>query len=113
AFLRELLQQTEDPYLRAGYEKALREIETERRARWLDRAQVAFRERHGRDIERVEDLLRVVEALPPEPNGGEWVLDEKTGRIVSSRLGRRYELHFHPADRERREAARRRAGEAS
>lgn len=112
AFLRSLLQQTEDAYLRAGYEKSLREIETERRARWLDQARAMYRERHGRDIERVEDLLRVVEALPPEPNRGAWVLDE-TGRIVSSQVGRRYELHFHPADRERREAAQRRAQEES
>jgi hypothetical protein len=100
AFLSELARNAPDGYARAEYEKALDEIETERRARVLDAAREAFRRRHGRDIERVEDLLSgpepVLRALPPELHGWEWVIDEKSRRIVSSWYGRRYEPHLVP-----------------
>ena len=106
-FLQELVRTTPDPYSRAEYEKALDEIETERRARRLDRARELYRERHGRDIERIEDLVAgpepVLERLPRELHGWEWTIDED-GRIVSSYYGRRYELSFHATDRERRKA---------
>lgn len=107
AYLSELLRQTEDPYRRAEYEKALEEVETERRARVLDEARAAYRTRHGRDIEQVEDLVRgpgaVLRALPLEPQGWEWTIDDKTGEIVSSYLRSRYRVHVHPLDRERQE----------
>ncbi len=97
AFLRELLKSAPDPYAAAEYEKALDEIETERRARFLDRARERYRERNGRDIASVEDLVRgpspVLERLPPEPNDWEWVLHEETGKIVSSFYMYRYEPH--------------------
>jgi tetratricopeptide (TPR) repeat protein len=97
AFLTELARSAPDGYAKAEYEKALDEIETERRARVLDAAREAWRRRHGRDIERVEDLVSgpepVLRILPPEPHGWEWVLDEATGRIVSSWYGHRYEPH--------------------
>lgn len=120
AFLAELARTTPDPYARAEYQKALDEIETERRARALDRARAAYRRRHGRDIERVEDLVRgprpVLRRLPREIHGWEWVIDEESGRIVSSWYGHRYEPQFHPLDRERRRAFRegaRSAGEGA
>jgi hypothetical protein len=98
AFLSELVRDTPDGFARAEYEKALDEIETERRARVLDAARARYRERHGRDIERVEDLVAgsepVLRALPPELHGWEWVIDETTGRIVSSWYGSRYEPHL-------------------
>jgi len=105
--LSELVAGAEDPYTRAGYEKALQEIETERRARLLDAARSEFQRRHGRDIARVEELAegadRVLGALPPEPNGKGWTLDPATGRIVSSHYGARYEPFLHAAVREERE----------
>jgi tetratricopeptide (TPR) repeat protein len=100
AFLTELARSAPDGFAKAEYEKALDEIETERRARVLDAAREAWRRRHGRDIERVADLVEgpepVLRALPPELHGWEWVLDEATGRIVSSWYGRRYEPHLAP-----------------
>ncbi len=108
AFLQELMRSSPDPHARAEYEKALEEIQTERIARVLDQAREAYRERRGRDIERVEDLLRgpdpVLAALPPEPHGWEWVLHPETGQIVSSYYEYRYELQLHPLDRKRLEA---------
>jgi hypothetical protein len=102
AFLRELHRHTDDPYVRAEYEKALDEIEVERRARLLDAARKEFQRRHGRDITSVEELARgpkrVLRALPPEPNGWEWKLDEN-GEIVSSYVGHRYSLRIDGTNR--------------
>lgn len=107
AYLQELIRQTEDPFRRAEYEKALDEVETERRARVLDEARAEYRRRHGRDIDRIEDLVRtpgaVIGALPPEPHGWEWTIDEESGEIVSSYLRNRYRVNVHPLDRERQE----------
>ncbi len=104
-FLQELLRQTDDGYAKAEMEKALDEIETERRARFLDAARERYREVHGRPIERIEDLVegRVLTLLPREPHGWEWVLDENSGEIVSSYYGRRYRLNLPEVDRQRRD----------
>lgn len=99
AFLQEMVRSAPDGYAKAEYEKALDEIETERRARFLDRAHEAFRARTGRDLARVEELVEgpapLLRELPPEPHGWEWVIDDQ-GRIVSSYLGRRYQASVHP-----------------
>ncbi len=106
-FLGTLIESTEDPYARAEYEKALDEIETERRARFLDAAREEFQRRRGRDITRVEELTEppdpVLAELPPEIHGWEWVLDPKTGRIVSNWYNGRYELHIHAREQAHRD----------
>ncbi|MAE97093.1 MAG: hypothetical protein CL910_20790 [Deltaproteobacteria bacterium] len=93
AFLQELVRRAPDEYAKAGYLRALDEIETERRARILDRAQQVFRERQGRELARVEELVTVPPAvlrrLPPEPHGSVWELDGQ-GTIVSAELRYRY-----------------------
>ncbi len=106
AYLRQLVESTEDESRLADYAKALDEIETERRARFLDRARERFIEIHGHDIERVDDLVThgVLSHLPPEPHGWEWQLDPRTGEIASSFLNGRYNLHFAPGEQERRQA---------
>jgi plasmid stabilization system protein ParE len=105
AYLSELLQQTDDPWKQAELGKALDEIETERRARYLDQAREVYRERHGRDIARVEDLAEgrdaVLSKLPAELHGWGWVLDPETGQIESSYLAHRYRLNMQAVDRER------------
>ncbi len=107
-YLRQLIQTTEDESRLADYEKALDEIETEKRARFLDRARERYIALHGRDIERVEDLVNppkgVLVKLPPEPHGWEWEIDPRTGEIASSYLNGRYNLNFAPGERERRKA---------
>jgi tetratricopeptide (TPR) repeat protein len=106
AFLTELIRTTRSKKARAKYERALDEIETERRARALDRARETYRQREGRDIAAVEDLSRgpdpVLDRLPREPHGWEWVLKGKRRRLVSSYYGHRYEPQFHGSERKRR-----------
>jgi tetratricopeptide (TPR) repeat protein len=123
AFLRELVRGAPDPYARAEYEKALDEITTERRARVLDAARLAYVKRHGRDIARVEDLAAgedpVLRRLPSEPHGWEWSLDPESGSIVSSYLRHRYRARIDPVSEQRlrewhgRDAAAGRASEES
>ena len=104
-FLEELARRAPDDSKRAEYEKALDEIETERRARFLDEARAEYKRRSGRDITAVEDLLAgpspVLRQIPSEPNGGEWKLNE-ADQIVSTHYGSRYVVHRNPVDDERR-----------
>ncbi|MEE2663928.1 MAG: hypothetical protein VX681_07395 [Myxococcota bacterium] len=126
AFITQLARDTEDEELRSNYLAALDEIEVERRARQLDAAREQYRERVGRDLDDVGQLLvgpnPVLQALPDAepaslPNalrrGASWRLDAETGRIVSSYYGRRYELTVHRADADRRERWQRERSEAS
>lgn len=116
-FLQELLRSSQDEEERARIQAGLDEIEIEFKARHLDRARAAYQELSGGDIRSVVDLVRgphrVIERLPnPEPEalpeplrrGSVWEIDDTTGKIVSSYLGSRYELHYSPIDRQRVEA---------
>ncbi|MBW1685745.1 MAG: hypothetical protein JRS35_11885 [Deltaproteobacteria bacterium] len=109
-FLAQLAESTENEYARASYLKALDEVATERRARLLDAARAAYRSRFGRDIARVEDLVRgpspLLRRLPPaHPHfpGFEWALDPETGEIVSSFYRGRYRARMQAPDRARRD----------
>ncbi len=123
--LHQMLQETQDEYTRSEYMGALDEIEIERAAVFLDGARANYRRLHGRDIERVEDLLLgehpILLSLPPaEPGslpvtlrkGSRWVLDDD-GRIVSSYYGHRYEPSFHELEKRRRERWRERRAQAA
>jgi hypothetical protein len=110
AFLVQMIESTEDEYKKAEYLKALDEIQTEERARFLDAARTEYWRRNGRDIERVADLLAGPDpVLPHLPraqlhlDGFEWILDPKTGQIVSSYFRSRYQLHEAETDRARRQ----------
>jgi hypothetical protein len=100
AFLAEMMQQASDDIERAKFEEALREIETERRARFLDAARAEYVRRHGRDIRAVEDLVTggVLNALPADPFGAGWVIGE-TAQIVSRRVRYRYEVKLDAGSR--------------
>jgi hypothetical protein len=104
-FLHGLALEAETDDERAQYEKALGEIATERVARELDAARARYRERHGRDIAAVEDLLRgpdpILPALPRDPQGGSWTLDPWTGAIVSDAVGSRYDPRVDPVTQRR------------
>ncbi len=117
--LQELWRSTDDPYAKAEYEKALDEVETERRARVLDAAREEYRRRHGEDIAAVADLLQgpdpVLRELPPELHGWEWILDPHSGEIESSYYQRRYRVGTWATDLDRAHWRKRQqqAGQAS
>jgi len=108
-YLRELIRAAPDEYARAEYLKAYDEVETERRARFLDAARVEFWKRHGRDIRSPAELWegpgRVLGKMPPpHPHfpGFRWELDPQSNEIVSSFFRTRYKLHIHETDAQRR-----------
>ncbi len=109
-FLRQLVEVTEDEYAKASYLKAVDEVDTERRARRLDKARDVYRGQHGRDITSVRDLVEgprpVLRVLPPPHpfhEGLEWVIDPESGQIVSAFYGARYAPYLKEHRRERRE----------
>jgi len=101
--IHEMKKGTEDPYQVAEYDKMLDEIETERRARFLDRMREGYKRLNGQDITKVEDLVEgpdpALTELPPEPHGWEWALSEETGEIVSTYYWRRYQPNFDAQQR--------------
>ncbi len=120
ALLVGLVNTTPDEYAKARYLKSLDEIETERRARYLDDARVEYWRRHGRDLARVEDLLRgpipLLQQLPPaHPHfpGFGWMLDPETDQITSTFYGSRYRLFNHTRDSQRLERWRKRPNDAA
>ena len=93
AFLQELANNAPDEYTRSGYEIGLLEIETERRARFLDQARERFEAREGRALARVEELVElsppILSELPPEPQGAGWTINDMD-QIASAKLRYRY-----------------------
>ena len=110
AFLHEMAQQASDDAERAKFEEALLEVETERRARFLDAARAEYVRRHGRDITAVEDLISggVLRALPADPFGEGWQLGE-TAQIVSKHVRYRYGVKLDRGSRRIREQFRERS----
>jgi hypothetical protein len=104
-FLETLIEQAPDEYVKAEYLKAYDEIETERRARYLDAARVEFWKRHGRDLRTPKELWsgpgRIIRAMPPpHPHfpGFAWRLGPDSNEIESSFYRSRYRPHIHGAD---------------
>jgi hypothetical protein len=101
AFLTELARQAPSEAERQPYVTALKEIETERRARFLDAARAEYVRRYRRDIATVDDLVSggVLRALPPDPFEGGWVLSPATRQIVSKTVGYRYRVKIDQRSR--------------
>jgi hypothetical protein len=101
AFLREMALQAKSDEERVPYVTALREIETERVARYLDSARAEFVHRYGRDIASVDELVQggLMPELPRDPAYGGWMLSPIDGRIVSRALGFRYEVKIDAVSR--------------
>ena len=111
AFLHEMSLQAASDDERERYQKALDEVETERRARFLDSARIEYVRRTKRDIARVEDLVTggVLRELPPEPFGAGWKISDETGQIVSSHVRYRYGVKIDGTNRKMIEAFRARS----
>ena len=101
AFLREMAHQAKSDEERVPYVTALREIQTERVARYLDAARAEFVRRHERDIASVDELVTsgLLRKLPVDPFGVGWELSPFTGQIVSKHVRYRYGVKIDATSR--------------
>ena len=88
--LETISRQEDDPLRRSVLERRIREVTVERDLQALERAVERYREKTGSLPADLSALVRegVLAAIPPEPNGGRYVL-ESGGRVRSDRVSQR------------------------
>ncbi len=88
--LEPIVKQESDPARRAVLERRIREVTVERDLQALERAVEKYREKTGAVLESLPDLVRegILEGIPPEPNGGNYVID-RGGKVRSDRVSQR------------------------
>lgn len=100
-FLTHMIESSEDPESREALEAQLEQARLEQIALRLDEAVARFRERFLRLPFVIEELrfAGLVEAIPPDPYGGSWIIDEE-GRTHSSVHDRRVLRPMTPSERQ-------------
>ncbi|MCP9473592.1 MAG: hypothetical protein NNA30_12760 [Nitrospira sp.] len=100
AFLEARLRETDDPEMKKFFETRMKEVIIERDIRMLERAVEEYRKRHGLVPPSLAALVQagLLVALPLEPFGGEYHLDQWTGTITSSTHPERLKT-FHKRNR--------------
>ena len=90
AMLATIVRQESDPARRAVLERRIREVTVERDLQALERAVEKYREKTGAVPRYLPDLVRagILEGIPPEPNGGSYVID-RGGKVRSDRVSQR------------------------
>lgn len=85
-FLMAIRSQAPEGEIKEQLETRIMEVTIERDIRALEEGVSSYREREGHLPHTLRDLLRAgdISALPPEPFGGEYRLDTRTGAITSS-----------------------------
>jgi len=88
--LEAIVRQESDPARRAVLERRILEVTVERDLQTLERAVEWYRERTGTVPADLSALVRegILTAIPPEPNGGSYVL-ERGGKVRSDRVTQR------------------------
>ena len=88
-----IVRQESDPARRAVLERRIREVTVERDLQTLERAVETYREKTGAVPESLPDLVRegILERIPPEPNGGKYILD-RGGKVRSDRVAQRLQV---------------------
>jgi hypothetical protein len=85
-YLNEELRETSDPKMREALQQRIARVEHDGLCEVFDEWVALYKERTGRPPEAPGDLVGpVLNQLPPEPLGGEWVLDVD-GHVRSSRM---------------------------
>ncbi len=89
-FVSHMLDRSDDPDSRKALEAQLQQAYLERAALQIDAALESYRERFKRPPGSVEELKQsgLLAAIPPDPYGGDWVIDEE-GRAHSTVNARR------------------------
>jgi len=93
ALLAPIVRQESDPARRAVLERRIREVTVERDLQVLEGAVETYRKKTGAVPESLPDLVRegILEGIPPEPNGGMYVID-RGGKVRSDRVAQRLQV---------------------
>ena len=88
--LEPIVKQESDPARRVVLERRIREVTVERDIQTLERAVEGYREKTGSVPADLSALVRegILTAIPPEPNGGNYLLD-RGGKVRSDRVSQR------------------------
>jgi len=94
ALLETITRQENDPVRRSVLERRVREVTVERDLMALERAVERYREKAGVAPENLSALVKegILEGIPPEPNGGSYVID-RGGRVRSDRVSQRLRVY--------------------
>jgi hypothetical protein len=90
ALLETIARRESDPARRGVLERRIREVTVEQDLQFLERAVERYREKKGDVPAELSDLVRerILAAIPPEPNGGRYLL-EAGGKVRSDRVTER------------------------
>jgi len=90
ALLAPIVRQENDPVRRSVLERRILEVAVERDLLALERAVERYREKMDVAPGDLSDLVRegILEGIPPEPNGGRYVID-RGGKVRSDRVAQR------------------------
>jgi len=93
--LQRLYLQSTDEQLKEGIAKRMRAVVAERDIRILEQATATYHERFGTWPDSLGDLVRMklLERIPPEPFGGQYVLSRTDGSVTSTGLGERLKVY--------------------
>jgi tetratricopeptide (TPR) repeat protein len=94
-FLQRLYQATSDERLREGLLERMREVEAERRIRILEVAVKQYKDRYGVLPKYLKELASkgLLATIPEDPRGGEFVIRQPDGAIVSTMSHQRLRVH--------------------
>jgi hypothetical protein len=93
-FIDAMLQAKPDADTRAVYQARRQSVLLEVILQQLQRAAVAYRQQQGRPLQKLQQLREagLVETLPPDPLGGEFLVDA-TGDVQTLHQAERLQLH--------------------
>ena len=94
ALLQTIARQENDPVRRSVLERRIREVAVERDLLALERAVERYREKMGFAPGDLSALVRegILEGIPPEPNGGRYVID-RGGKVRSDQVAQRLRVY--------------------
>jgi tetratricopeptide (TPR) repeat protein len=94
-FLQRMYHQQEDPRMREGLERRIREVVAEKDIRFLEEGVRRYRDRYGRFPARLDELVTggIVVQIPEEPLGGAYELNPSNGTVRSTGLRERLRVY--------------------
>ncbi len=94
-FLEEMYHSVSNERMKRKIAERIKETMVERDLQMLEKARDAFKEKHGRYPEILEDLVRdnIIDRIPDEPLGGHYYFDEKDHTVHSSIMKERLKVY--------------------